>query len=67
MTQSLTQPLTAEDLLASSEMSHIVCCDDDTAICGIDVSDAVWRPDEEDADCVVCIELEELPCPNCDA
>jgi hypothetical protein len=45
-----------------TSLNHIFCCDPDTALCGADVSD-----DElvDEADCAVCLDLEDLPCPTC--
>lgn len=64
-THTETRPLGAEELLDASNMSHIVCCDDDIALCGIDVSDTPWRDDDFEVECVVCAELEDYDCPKC--
>ncbi|WP_432112827.1 hypothetical protein [Streptomyces sp. S1] len=46
-----------------TDITHIVCCDDDTALCGLDVSGFRWHQGGED--CVVCLDLRG-PCgPNC--
>lgn len=47
-----------------SPLNHIFCCDRDTALCGADVSNDPIVELEE-ADCVVCLDLEEQPCPYC--
>lgn len=45
------------------EVCHLVCdCDEDTARCGMDVSDHQWMPDST-IDCVVCVDLP--PCGSC--
>jgi hypothetical protein len=48
----------------SHAINHIYCCDPDTALCGVDVSK---HPvvDLDDADCAVCLDLEDQPCPTC--
>jgi hypothetical protein len=50
-------------------VSHVVCeCDPDLALCGTDVSEAPWLTDEDqDAECVVCDDLERYPCERCGA
>lgn len=48
----------------STDLNHIYCCDPDIALCGADVS-AHPIVDLDDADCVVCLDLEEQPCPTC--
>lgn len=50
------------------DLSHAVCgCDEDTALCGTDVSDVPWAADGQAPSnpCVVCVDLAELPCPRC--
>jgi hypothetical protein len=49
------------DLTALAAPVCIVCCDDDTALCGRDVSSDPWTPDD-DVTCVVCLDLENQPC-----
>lgn len=55
---------TTED---SDELAHLVCCcDDDTAMCGLDVTDEPWCV-ADDQECVVCRDLwpDDTPCPRC--
>jgi hypothetical protein len=48
---------TAERLLADSDITHYVCCEDtDLAFCGIDASGFTW--DEPTIVCVVCDDLD---------
>jgi hypothetical protein len=47
----------------TDDLNHIVCCDDDLALCGTDVSAAHWSEDE--TDCLVCLDLELAPCSGC--
>ncbi|CBG73096.1 hypothetical protein SCAB_60771 [Streptomyces scabiei 87.22] len=50
------------------DLSHGVCdCDEDTALCGTDVTGVPWatKDDESDNLCIVCVDLVELPCPRC--
>lgn len=44
------------------ELDHYFCCDENRGLCGVDLSDAVIVTDDECADCVVCEDLEGLPC-----
>jgi hypothetical protein len=46
-------------------LEHIVCCDDNRARCGKDVTDEPW--DIGEPPCVVCADLEFLPCELCGA
>lgn len=47
------------------DIEHIVCeCSPDLALCGIDCSDMPWA-EREHQPCVVCSDLEPLPCPRC--
>lgn len=46
--------------------THVVCCNPDIALCGSDVADVDWVSNDAEATCVVCAELEELPCHRCD-
>lgn len=47
------QPGVGEDLI------HLVCCDDDVALCGEDVSGQAWTGGTQW--CVVCKDLDPLP------
>lgn len=37
----------------SAEINHIVCCDDDTALCGADVTGDPWS--DEGPECRACV------------
>lgn len=50
----------------SDDLDHYVCCDNDVALCGADVSDAEWSEDLPDL-CVVCDDLDGFDCPRCGA
>ncbi len=40
------------------ELTHVHCChDENTALCGTDVTDSDWA-DDDDNECVVCLDLE---------
>lgn len=43
------------------ELNHIVCCDDNRSLCGLDMTEVPWCDDDEN-ECVVCLDLEGLPC-----
>jgi len=47
------------------DLNHWVCCDDNLATCGEDVTDAEWVEFDQ-ADCIICDLLKEFPCrPGC--
>lgn len=48
----------------SQSLNHIYCCDPDAALCGADVSTHP-EVDLSEADCVVCVDLEDAICPTC--
>ncbi|MGP4114617.1 hypothetical protein ACTWP5_27375 [Streptomyces sp. 4N509B] len=43
-------------------IDHLYCCDRGRALCGTDIAD---EPETDGADCVVCLDLDLLPCPVC--
>ena len=48
------------------DLDHVVCdCDDDTALCGADVSAHPWGAGDPVLPCVVCLGLVDLACPRC--
>ncbi|MEU8540854.1 hypothetical protein AB0C52_12855 [Streptomyces sp. NPDC048717] len=51
----------------AASISHIYCCAPDRALCGLDLTGASIAGDGGglDQDCVVCIDLEAGPCPDC--
>jgi hypothetical protein len=65
-----TLPEIAPEAIASGSdddsLVHEVCCDENRAWCGKDVSTDPWidcvEPDEE---CVVCADFYDTPCPGC--
>lgn len=49
---------------ARTDLTHVACdCSPDTALCGVNVSDCEWTDGE--AGCVVCADLQYVPCPQC--
>lgn len=40
-----------------AHLIHLVCCDENRALCGEDLRDGHWI--ERDAECAVCIDLNE--------
>ena len=50
---------------ADDDLSHIYYCDPDRALCGADLAD-VPEIEDDDTDCIVCLDLEEQPCPDCE-
>ena len=49
----------AEVAGAVPDLFHRVCCDDDHALCGADVSGCPWGPLTGEQFCVVCDELDK--------
>lgn len=51
------------------ELIHVSCkCDPDVALCGADLTGCPmigWDDYPTPKDCLVCGELDELPCPRC--
>lgn len=48
-----------------NDTTHVTCCDPDTALCGWDVSNTPVVSDGVGHDCIVCVDLEDQPCPRC--
>lgn len=63
----MTAPALASAPLSTGgdELTHWHCCNPSRALCGADLTDS---PEvDEDADCVVCVDLEDAPCSStCD-
>lgn len=55
-------PVAAPRSIASGGVDHLYCCDRSLALCGADITDT---SEVDDADCVVCLDLDRLPCPRC--
>lgn len=60
---TLDQPTGTEQ----SDLCHLCCyCDEDTALCGLDITDHLWVQAWENPDiCVVCYDLARIPCGGC--
>jgi hypothetical protein len=65
MTTLTEQELTTGSIDTDDEdIHHLVCeCNENKAICGSDVSG--WEWGENGAECIVCMDLLYIPCPNC--
>ncbi|MGW6292452.1 hypothetical protein [Streptomyces sp. NPDC055058] len=48
------------------DLDHLVCCDEDTALCGADVSTHAWGVGGPAKMCDVCRDLKDLPCSRCE-
>ncbi|MFK0172650.1 hypothetical protein ACIQU5_28025 [Streptomyces sp. NPDC090306] len=46
-------------------LTHLWCCDPDTALCGSDLTGDEDLDDDAEVDCIVCLDLEETVCPRC--
>ncbi|MEU4173265.1 hypothetical protein AB0F46_41305 [Streptomyces sp. NPDC026665] len=63
MTTTLSpEPVTTD---TAADESHVVCCDDDVALCGTDVEALNWIDEDVEPTCAVCRELRGKPCRNC--
>jgi hypothetical protein len=66
---SAATPQTTPARTADDNISHIVCCDENTALCGLDVTDYPWIDLPEQYDCPLCVLAAETdtccPCPTC--
>jgi hypothetical protein len=51
----------------NDQTTHVYCCNPDTALCGLDISEMPEVPDGTGHDCIVCTDLEEQQCPDCGA
>lgn len=51
---------------SDDSLTHAVCpCNDDVALCGADVAGFSWATEEEDVDCIVCLDLAPRLCVRC--
>lgn len=64
MTTLAPEP-TVTDPASTDGLDHIVCCDDDVALCGLNVADHEWGTGDPQPTCVVCRELQGKPCRIC--
>lgn len=47
-------------------IEHTVCCDQNTALCGLDVTDEPWTRDAPgQRECPGCAAAAGVPCPRC--
>lgn len=60
-----TSPATDASTAPGSDLNHVYCCDPNTAWCGTDISTHAEIDSDTPLDCVVCADLEPLPCPTC--
>lgn len=57
---------TAVSLDDDDDFTHMVCCDPNVALCGADVTTAqVVDASPAEDECIVCVDLDRLPCPRC--
>lgn len=52
---------------SDDDLDHTVCCDENIALCGRDVTDEPWVEVGSPNQCVVCEDLWDQPCVRCDA
>lgn len=67
MSKLATCESATSESLHDDTLYHIFCeCDEDLGLCGLDISDyAISDPLDGDPVCVVCLDLEFVPCPRC--
>jgi hypothetical protein len=64
---SLTPTIDSQPVPLNDRTTHVICCDPNTALCGLNVSEEPEVPEGTGHDCIVCLDLEEQPCPHCGA
>jgi hypothetical protein len=47
------------------DIFHMLCCEENIAMCGTDVTDLPDTDGTGEQQCVVCVELDEGNCPKC--
>lgn len=65
MVETRTVPVQSPDRTDGDNLTHTVCCNENLALCGLDVTHSAWKPWRPFAlpeDCVVC---EQMPCRDC--
>lgn len=64
---NITAPADVEpDRAYDDNIVHLVCeCNHDVALCGTAVPGSCWISDGNSADCVVCVDLCQIPCERC--
>jgi hypothetical protein len=69
MTLTSTRPSPADGTTDDDTISHIVCCDENTALCGLDVTHYPWLDVPERYDCPLCVLIDDTETfcasPNC--
>lgn len=67
MPSTRTLPRPASHTGIDNELHHVVTCySDDVALCGLDVKDLSWATEDEETNCIVCLDLEDTePCICC--
>lgn len=67
-TTTAPSPVIVSATATESDLSHTVCeCDENAALCGLDVTEFPWDDDEDSPECVVCEDLDDQPCERCGA
>ena len=58
-----TEPVGVMTDSGDDDLDHIVCCDPNRALCGVDMTDVEWiEPGTEELECVVCEDLAGSAC-----
>ena len=51
---------------ADPDDNHLTCCcDPDTSLCGLDLSEVPEGDFDDDETCLVCLALDDVVCPDC--
>jgi hypothetical protein len=67
-TKTLPAPTAAKGVTHDDDVSHLVCCDDNTALCGLDVTNLPFLDSPDDVDCPLCVLADDsdFSCPALD-
>ena len=63
MSTMVLEQTTARDIDGPEDYEvHVVCCDEDTSLCGLDMHEIGWSPDNQprEDDCPWCLKEEAL-------
>ncbi|MCI3277485.1 hypothetical protein [Streptomyces cylindrosporus] len=59
MTMLAPEPISTDTV--DDGITHLVCCKEDIALCGTDVSGEPYVTEDVPIDCVVCLDFEACP------
>lgn len=65
MTATVIERVPAELGRAGKNLTHVVCCDTNVALCGTDVTHSSWVGEDAETTCSACALIATEPCPSC--